>query len=69
MPGQPRPLHVSLVAIPDAVVSTLSGIYDVLGCFRMMAGIQPSIPDEPPSRRRDSFRLQWQRASGERRPG
>ena len=39
MPGQPRPLHVSLVAIPDAVVSTLSGIYDVLGCFRMMAGI------------------------------
>lgn len=48
MPGQPRPLHVSLVAIPDAVVSTLSGIYDVLGCFRMMAGIQPSIPDEPP---------------------
>ena len=29
MPGQPRPLHVSFVAIPDAVVSTLSGIYDV----------------------------------------
>ncbi len=48
MPGQPRPLHVSLVAIPDAVISTLSGIYDVLGCFRMMAGIEPSIPDEPP---------------------
>jgi transcriptional regulator GlxA family with amidase domain len=39
---------VSLVAIPDAVISTLSGIYDVLGCFRMMAGIEPSIPDEPP---------------------
>ncbi len=48
MAGQPRPLHVSLVAIPDAVISTLSGIYDVLGCFRMMAGIEPSIPDEPP---------------------
>lgn len=48
MSGQPRPLHVSLVAIPDAVISTLSGIYDVLGCFRMMAGAEPSIPDEPP---------------------
>lgn len=48
MSRQPQPLHVSLVAIPDAVISTLSGIYDVLGCFRMMAGIEPSIPDEPP---------------------
>jgi len=48
MPGQPRPLHVSIVAIPDAVVSTLSGIYDVLGCFRMLAGADPAIPNEPP---------------------
>lgn len=48
MQGQPRPLHVSLIAIPDAVVSTLSGIYDVLGCFRMMAGADPAIPDAPP---------------------
>ena len=48
MPGQSRPLHVSLVAIPDAVVSTLSGIFDVLGCFRMMAGTDPAIPDDPP---------------------
>jgi transcriptional regulator GlxA family with amidase domain len=48
MPGQSRPLHVSIVAIPDAVVSTLSGIYDVLGCFRMMAGSDPAMPDEPP---------------------
>jgi transcriptional regulator GlxA family with amidase domain len=48
MPGQTRPLHVSIVAIPDAVISTLSGIYDVLGCFRMMAGVEPSLPDEPP---------------------
>ena len=48
MPGQSRPLHVSIVAIPDAVVSTLSGIFDVLGCFRMMAGADPAMPDEPP---------------------
>ncbi|HET9267172.1 MAG TPA: helix-turn-helix domain-containing protein [Vicinamibacterales bacterium] len=26
----PRPRHVSLVALPDAVVSTLAGLYDVL---------------------------------------
>ncbi|MET4701081.1 transcriptional regulator GlxA family with amidase domain [Constrictibacter sp. MBR-5] len=48
MPATARPLHVSLVAIPDAVVSTLSGIYDVLGCFRMLAGADPSIPETPP---------------------
>jgi transcriptional regulator GlxA family with amidase domain len=48
MPGQSRPLHVSIVAIPDAVVSTLSGIFDVLGCFRMMPGNDPAMPDEPP---------------------
>lgn len=30
------PLHVSLVAIPDAVVSTLSGIFDVMNAFAMM---------------------------------
>jgi transcriptional regulator GlxA family with amidase domain len=48
MPGQSRPLHVSIVAIPDAVVSTLMGIFDVLGCFRMMAGTDPAIPSEPP---------------------
>ena len=48
MPGTTRPLHVSLVAIPDAVISTLTGIYDVLGSFRMLGRLEPSIPDEPP---------------------
>ncbi|MDX2201374.1 MAG: helix-turn-helix domain-containing protein [Hyphomicrobiaceae bacterium] len=48
MPAMTRPLHVSLVAIPDAVVSTLSGIYDVMGSFRMLARADPAIPDEPP---------------------
>ena len=43
-----RPLHVSLVAIPDAVISTLSGIYDVLGSFRMLGRSEPSLPNEPP---------------------
>ena len=48
MPGTPRPLHVSLVAIPDAVISTLTGIYDVLGSFRMLGRFEPSIPEAPP---------------------
>jgi transcriptional regulator GlxA family with amidase domain len=47
MTGQSRPLHVSLVAIPEAVISTLTGIYDVLSSFRMLAR-EPSIPAEPP---------------------
>ncbi len=50
MPGKTRALHVSLVAIPDAVISTLTGIYDVLGSFSMLAGIDPSLPDAPPFR-------------------
>jgi len=32
-----EPLHVSLVAIPEAVVSTLSGIFDVMNAFTIMA--------------------------------
>ena len=48
MSGKTRPLHVSLVAVPDAVISTLTGIYDVLGAFRMLGRAEPSIPVEPP---------------------
>lgn len=43
-----RSLHVSLVAIPDAVISTMTGIYDVLCSFRMLGRIEPSIPEHPP---------------------
>ena len=48
MSSATRPLHVSIIAIPDAVISTLTGIYDVLGSFRMLGRIDPSLPDEPP---------------------
>ena len=48
MLGLARPLHVSLIAIPDAAVSTLTGIYDVLNCFKMFAGAEPALPEEPP---------------------
>jgi len=34
-PG-PDPRHVCLVALPDAVISTLSGIFDVMNAFTMM---------------------------------
>lgn len=32
----PNPRHVSLVAVPDAVVSTLYGIFDVMNAFALM---------------------------------
>ncbi len=48
MPGQSGPIHVSLVAIPEAALSTLAGIYDVLNSFRMLADLDPSIPQTPP---------------------
>ncbi|MCG3112571.1 MAG: helix-turn-helix domain-containing protein [Candidatus Manganitrophus sp. SB1] len=38
------PLHVSLVALPDAVVSTLSGIYDVMNAFALMNLPNPKAP-------------------------
>jgi transcriptional regulator GlxA family with amidase domain len=39
----PTPRHVSLVALPDAVVSTLAGLYDVLNGAAMM-GLTSSAP-------------------------
>ncbi len=41
-------LHISLVAIPDAVISTMSGIFDVLNAFDMLVGTDDAIPGHPP---------------------
>lgn len=41
-------LHVSLVAIPDAMASTLSGIQDVLNSFPMLSTHDEAVPEEPP---------------------
>ena len=44
-PTGPRPRHVSLVAIPDAAVSTLFGIFDVMNAF---VGMGLSSPGSAP---------------------
>lgn len=43
-----RHVHISLVAIPDAVMSTLSGIYDVLSSFDTVAAVDASVPSNAP---------------------
>jgi len=43
-----KPLHVSLVALPDAVVSTLFGIFDVLNAFELTGISNPRSGRRPP---------------------
>ncbi|MCL4800816.1 MAG: helix-turn-helix domain-containing protein [Burkholderiales bacterium] len=43
-----HPRHVSLVALPDAVVSTLYGIYDVVNAFAMMRASSAAPAAAPP---------------------
>jgi len=38
----PDPRHVSLLALPDAVISTLTGIFDVMNAFALMDNFGPS---------------------------
>jgi len=42
--------HVSLLALPDAVVSTLSGIYDVMNAFAFMDGLGGRVSTRAPFR-------------------
>lgn len=49
-PTGPEPLHVSLVAIPEAVVSTLSGIFDVMNAFAMIPPSADGAVHPPPFR-------------------
>lgn len=47
--GSPmKPLHVSLLAVPEVMISTLSGIYDVLNGFEMVGTIEDEVPREKP---------------------
>ena len=43
-----QPLHVSLVAVPEAVVSTLSGIFDVMNAFKILPPTEGLAPQAPP---------------------
>jgi transcriptional regulator GlxA family with amidase domain len=45
-----RPLHVSLIAIPEAAISTLTGIYDVMNAFGFLSGTDSALPEKPPFR-------------------
>ncbi len=48
MAESPMPVHVSLVAIPDAMASSLSGLYEVLNGFDLFATIgDPATPAAP----------------------
>ena len=48
MSGARDSLHVSLVAIPEAMISTLSGIYDVMSSLGLLSGIDAAVPEGSP---------------------
>ena len=43
-----RPLRVSLVALPDGAVSSITGLFDVLNSFSLLSGADPAVPRHPP---------------------
>jgi transcriptional regulator GlxA family with amidase domain len=47
IPSGPAPRHVSLVALPDCVVSTLFGIYDVMNAIALMGSSNPGLGAAP----------------------
>lgn len=47
MPTGRAPLHVSLVATPDAQVSPLSGLFETLTSFGLLARLEPDVPERP----------------------
>jgi transcriptional regulator GlxA family with amidase domain len=48
MPPAQRSIHVSLVAIPDVMLSSLIGLLDVLNCFELLATFDTALPDKNP---------------------
>lgn len=43
-----QPLHVSIVAIPEAAISTLTGIFDVMNAFQIMGTSSGAPGDQSP---------------------
>jgi transcriptional regulator GlxA family with amidase domain len=56
VPHGPDPRHVSLVALPDAVVSTLTGIFNVMNAFALMGVANTRAGAQEVAR---LFALQW----------
>lgn len=50
MTGVENPIHVSLLTIPDVMVSSLSGMYDVLNSFALLGSFDDAVPDQSPFR-------------------
>lgn len=47
MTARRAPLHVTLVATPDAQVSPLSGLYETFNAFGLLASFEPDLPTRP----------------------
>ncbi len=45
-----RPLEASLVVIPEVMVSSLTGMFDVLNCFELVGTFDDSVPPDAPFR-------------------
>ncbi|MGD8282364.1 MAG: helix-turn-helix domain-containing protein [Gemmatimonadota bacterium] len=43
----PEPIRVTLIATPDAQVAPLSGLYETLTAFRLLAAVEPEVPEAP----------------------
>ena len=43
-----KSIHVSLVVIPDVMLSSLLGLFDVLNCFELLATFDKALPVENP---------------------
>ena len=47
MPDRQTPIHVSLVATPDAQVMPLSGIFETLNAFDLLSNFETGLPPRP----------------------
>src|SRR5918996_342995 len=41
-------IHLSLVALPDAMMSPVSGLYEVLNSFELLSTFYDAVPNEAP---------------------
>jgi transcriptional regulator GlxA family with amidase domain len=41
-------LHISLIAVPEVTISSLTGLYDVFNVFALLGTFDPAVPRETP---------------------